>query len=485
MMPSYFRKRSAAILLLALAGCASSSGIEPNAAMLVPHTLSAASRPDGAVFPQQRWWHSLGDEQLDQLISRAIANNPDLKAAQSRMAAARAVAAETDSARYPQVNADVQSTREHLSENSIYPPPLGGSDVTMSSAAISAQWQIDWFGKQRAALDAAIGQAQAAEADEQAAQAILASTVAQQYFGLARLQEQQRIKQQFLQSGEHQAQLVDQRVDAGLDSKLVQRQSTVQVLQIKRDLAALAEQIDLSRHAMAVLIGTEPDETAQLDARLPANLQASVPERIPAELLGHRADVVAARWRVESELKGVQVARADFYPNLNLTAFAGFESITLSQWLNAGSRNMGIGPAISLPIFNAGRLRAELKGQTAQADAAIETYNETVLNSLREVADKLASWNALQEQLQEQLKVVSQSNGSYDMENARFKAGLVNYISVLAAENALLQQQGILADLQARESDVYAGLMLALGGGYVALAAQEPNNPVKESHQNE
>ena len=125
-----------------------------------------------------------------------------------------------------------------------------------------------------------------------------------------------------------------------------------------------------------------------------------------------------------------------------------------------------------MPIFNAGRLRAELKGRTTQADAAIETYNETVLNSLREVSDKLASWNALQTQLQEQRNVMSQSTGTYDMENARYRAGLGNYISVLAAENALLQQQSTLIDLQARESDVYAGLMLALGGGYVAPAAK-------------
>lgn len=472
MMPSYFRKRSAAVLLLALAGCANLSGIKPNAAMLVPHSLAAGSQGDTAIFPRQSWWQSFGDDQLDALIARAIATNHSLKAVQTRMNAAQAMVAEADSARYPQVNANAQSTREHLSANSIYPPPLGGNDVTMSSASISAQWQIDWFGRQRAALDAAIGQARAAEADVQAAQVILASTVAQQYFGLARLQQQQRIKQQLLQSGEHNAQLVDQRVEAGLDSKLVQRQSVVQVLQMKRDLAALAEQIDLSRHAMAVLIGAEPGETGELEARLPANLQARVPDRIPAELLGHRPDVVAARWRVESELKGVQVARADFYPNLNLTAFAGFESITLSQWLNAASRNMGVGPAISLPIFDAGRLRAELKGQSAQADAAIETYNETVLNSLREVADKLASWNALQAQLQEQGNVVSQSTGTYDMENDRYRAGLVSYISVLAAENALLLQQAAMVDLQARESDVYAGLMLALGGGYAAPVTQ-------------
>ncbi len=189
------------------------------------------------------------------------------------------------------------------------------------------------------------------------------------------------------------------------------------------------------------------------------------------------SDIVPMWWPpaggVESALQGVQEARADFYPNLNLTAFAGFESLTLSQWLKADSRSLGIGPAISLPIFDAGRLRAELKGRASQADAAIETYNQTVLNSLREVADGLASWNALQTQLQAQENVIAESTGSYDMEQARYHAGLVNDISVLAAQSALLQQRRTLVDLQARESDIYAGLMLALGGGYAAPASPD------------
>ncbi|MGA7594765.1 MAG: TolC family protein, partial [Gallionella sp.] len=255
---------TAASLMFALAGCASPTGIAPGATMLVPHTL--AGQPDHAAFPQQRWWQSLGDQQLDALITRAIANNHSLKAVQTRMNAAQAMVAEADSARYPQVYAEAESTRQHLSANSIYPPPLGGSEVTMSTARIAAQWQIDWFGKQRAALDAAIGQERAAQADAQAAQVILAASVAQQYFGLARLQQQQLILQQLLQSAEHHARLVDQRVVAGLDSKFAQRQSAVQLMQTRRDLAALAEQIALSRHAIAVLLGAEPGETGQLDA---------------------------------------------------------------------------------------------------------------------------------------------------------------------------------------------------------------------------
>ncbi|MGB9094863.1 MAG: TolC family protein, partial [Gallionella sp.] len=275
MMQPKYKLLAVGSILFALAGCANPSGIAPGATMLVPHTLSG--QPDNAAFPEQHWWQSLGDQQLDALITRAIANNHSLKAVQTRMNAAQAMVAEADSARYPQVNAEAESTRQHLSANSIYPPPLGGSEVTMSTARISAQWQIDWFGKQRAALDAAIGQERAAQADMQAAQVVLAASVAQQYFGLARLQQQQQIQQQLLQNGEHHARLVDQRVAAGLDSKLAQRQSALQVLQMKRELAALAEQIALSRHAIAVLLGAEPGETGQLDAHLPASLRAVVP----------------------------------------------------------------------------------------------------------------------------------------------------------------------------------------------------------------
>jgi Outer membrane protein len=225
-----------------------------------------------------------------------------------------------------------------------------------------------------------------------------------------------------LQNAEQNAQLVNERVSAGLDSALSLRQAQAEAPQLRRDLAALDEQAALARHALAVLIGAEPDATAQITAHLPAHIQLHAPERIPADLLGHRADVVAARWRVESELQGVREARADFYPNINLSAFAGFEAIGLAQWLQADSRTVGAGPAISLPIFDAGRLRGKLQGRTARADTAIESYNATVLNALREVADQLSSWKMLQTQLQEQMAAMAQVDAAYELALARYRA---------------------------------------------------------------
>lgn len=460
----------AVALVLGLSGCADFSGIHTRAHMLQSGSLAGigANHSSPQVFPQQRWWMIFGDAQLNGLIDHAIAANPSLKVAQSRVVEAQASAAAINSARYPQLNGDAKITRERLSENSIYPPPLGGSTVTMNSANLSGQWQLDLFGKNRAALDAAIGQSRAAEADAQAARVLLAANVAQSYFNLARLLAQQDLERDLLRQRKQILELVSQRVAAGLDATLAQRQAQAEVPQIRRDLAALDEQIALARHGMAALIGAGPGATDRLVARFPAVAMPQMPSQIPAELLGHRADVVAARWRVESELQGIREARAAFYPNINLSAFIGFESIGLSKWLSAGSRTFGAGPALSLPIFDADRLRARLRGRTARADAAIESYNATVLNALRDVADQLSSWHTVQAQLQEQMAARKAVGSAYDMALARYQEGLTNYLNVLTAENAVLQQRNKLIDLQARVYDLDVGLMRALGGGYVA-----------------
>lgn len=467
-------------LVLGLSGCADFSGIHTQAKMIKPASLVTTRQhnADSYVFPQQQWWKVFEDARLDALIEQALSANPSLKIAQSRVIEAQASAAAIDSTRYPQLNGKAKTTRERLSENSIYPPPLGGSTVTMNSANVTGQWQLDLFGKNRAALDAAVGQARAAEADAQAARVLVAANVAQQYFNLARLQAQQDLDRAMLKQREQTQELVRQRVAAGLDNTLAQRQAQAEVPQIRRELAALDEQVALVRHGLAVLMGAEPNATDTLVAHLPTATLPRMPSHLPAELLGHRADVVAARWRVESELHGLRETRAEFYPNINLSAFIGFESIGLSKWLSAGSRTFGVGPALSLPIFDAGLLRARLKGDTARADVAIESYNTAVLTAMRDVADQLSSWHALQTQLQEQMAGQAVVSSAYDLAVARYRGGLTNYLNVLAAQNEVQQQRRILIDLQAQAYELDVALMHALGGGYAASdkSPQSSNN---------
>lgn len=477
------------LLLLGLEGCASFAGIHTQAQMLHPQSLSSATQHDvnSDVFPSKNWWEGYADTRLDALIQQAILANPSLKIAQSRVIEAQASATAIGSARYPQLNGEAKTTRERLSATSIYPPPLGGSTVTMNSAQLTGQWQLDLFGKNRAALDAAIGQTRAAEADAQAARVLVAANVAQQYFNLARLQMQQSLDRTMLRQREHTLDLVKQRVTAGLDTTLAERQAQAEVPQIRRDLAALDEQVALARHGLATLLGEEPSTTDNLVAHLPTMALPTVPDHLPAELLGHRADVVAARWRVESELHGIQETRAEFYPNINLNAFIGFESLGLSKWLSAGSRTLGVGPALSLPIFDAGRLRAKLRGNTARTDAAIESYNATVLNAMRDVADQLSSWHALQAQLKEQISAQAAVSSAYDLALARYRGGLTNYLDVLTAENTVQQQRHTLIGLQARVYEIDVALMQALGGGYVVTdkTHQLSNNRRHTGNQNE
>lgn len=459
-----------ALVTLALGGCASFAGIHTQSSLLQPLQAQQANPADTALFPQQTWWQAYHDTQLDALMRQALAASPDVKIALSRVRRAQAAAAEADSVRYPQLGAAASVTRERLSENDIYPPPLGGAVVDSATVRATAQWQLDLFGKNRATLDAAVGQTRAAEADAQAARVVLTSHVAQGYFNLARLQAQQRLDAILLVQREHSLQLVQLRVGAGLDSTLAQRQAQAEVPQIRAHSAALDEQIALQRHALAALLGAAPATTARLNAALPAMPLPQPPTQIPAELLGHRADVVAARWRVESDLQGITAAKAGFYPNINLSAFIGFDAIGLSNWLTAGSRTLGLAPAISLPIFDAGRLRAQLKGRSAQADAAIEQYNTSVLAALREVVDALSSWRSLQAQLGEQSAVSSALDSASGLALQRYQAGLTNYLTVLTAQSAALEQQRTLLDLQARAYSLNVALIESLGGGYVAPA---------------
>jgi NodT family efflux transporter outer membrane factor (OMF) lipoprotein len=184
------------------------------------------------------------------------------------------------------------------------------------------------------------------------------------------------------------------------------------------------------------------------------------------DLLGRRADVVAARWRVQAATRDVDNAKTLFYPNINLTAFAGFSSIGLDRLVQSGSEQWGVGPAIRLPLFEGGRLRANLKGKTADLDAAIETYNALVLDAVRDVADQLTSTKALERQQVEQKSAQKSAEAAYAIAVQRYEAGLGNYLNVLNAETAVLAQRKLGVDLAARVVDTQVQLIRALGGGF-------------------
>lgn len=460
--------RSVTVLLagaaLLLAGCANPGGIRPT------HTLSDASAygatPAQTPWPAARWWSEYGDTELDRLIDQALAGQPSLKTAQARLQLAQAAADAAGAAQMPRVDGSADLTRQRFSENGIFPPPLAGSTRWLNNAQLNASWELDLFGRQRAALESSIGQLRAAQADIQAARVQLAGNVATAYFNLAALIEARDVARQSQQQREQVLALVRQRIAAGLDTVVELRQAEGLIAQSNVEIEALGEAIGRSRHALAELTAQNPQALDTFAPTLATVRSRPLPEGLPADLLGRRADLVAQRWRVEAALRDVDVARTQFYPNISLTAFIGISSLGLDRFLETGSRTYGAGPALWLPIFDAGRLRANLSARSADVDAAVEGYNGALLHALREVADELTSLRSLERQRSAQEAATAAADSAFDLARQRYEAGLGNFLVVLTAQTNVLTQRRAATDLKARHLASEVALSRALGGGF-------------------
>lgn len=446
-----------------LAGCASPAGIESRAQLRTPASVGLQHEP-AAPVPTE-WWRAFGDPELDRLVAQALADSPSLKMAQARLSRAQAVLEVAGAATRPQLEGSATVQRQRYTETGAVPPPLAGSVRESGTLQLGASWELDFFGRHREALEAALGASRAAQADAAAARVLLASQVARGYFQLARIDAQLKVAQRTLAQRGHALRLVRERVDAGLDTTLELRQSEGALPEARQQIEALQEQAAVTRHALAALAGQPPG--AAVPAPDLAVLHApAVPAEIPADLLARRADITAARWRIEAAGHDVASARAQFYPNVNLGAFVGLSSIGLSRLLDGGSLQWGVGPALHLPIFDAGRLRANLRGKSADLDLAVESYNAAILDAVRAVADQLASARSIVRQQAQQRETQAAAEAAYDIALQRYQAGLGTWLHVLSAETAVLNQRRLAVDLAARALDNQAQLMHSLGGGF-------------------
>lgn len=449
---------------LLLVGCANFKGITPVVRELTPAQLDAGATE--VQWPRDDWWKQFNDPVLDAFIERALAGNPQLDAARARLAQAQAAIAATGATRGPRVDLQAESTRQRFNENYIYPPPIAGRIDSINSLQLTGSQELDFFGRRRAALRAALSRGRAAAAESQAARVLLAAAVARSYMQLAGLVETRAVLNETQVQRERILELARARVQSGLDTQVELRQAEGALPSIRGQIEAVEEQIKLARHALAALLGAGPDATRDLAPRLAEAQSPVLPPAIPAELIGRRADVSAARWRVEAAAADVDAARAQFYPNVNLLAFAGYQSLGFAQWFDAGSRTMGIGPAVSLPVFDAGRLRANLRGKAADADAAVADYNATLIGAVRDVADQIASLESLALQAREQRAALSAVQSAYDLAMLRYRAGLGSYLTVLAAETSVLAERRDGADIETRRAVAAVDLMRSLGGGF-------------------
>ena len=458
-------------------------GLAPHASTRDANTLAAQqslrdAHVADAAWPARDWWKALNDAQLDALIDEAVRGSPTLSIAAARARKAIAAADEVATALSPRIDGSASSTRERFPNNGLTPPPLGGSTRTVNQLQATLSWEIDFWGKNRAAYEAALGAARAAEVDAYAARLALSTSIAQAYVQLQRAYLLHDVAVATLAERQRIYELTRDRNAAGLDSRLELKQAESAVPATREVLVALDERMVLARNQIAALLGAGPDRGLAIERPTGTALASvALPSTLPAELIGRRPDVIAQRWRIEAASSDIAAAKAQFYPNVNLVAFAGLQTLGAANLLAAASGMAGVGPAITLPIFDAGRLRANLAGKDADYDVAVEQYNQTLADAMRDVVDQLASFRSVAAQRAQQQQALATTREAYELALLRYREGLGNYLQVLSAEQPLLDQQSLDADLRARALELSINLVRALGGGYeppLTLGAVSP-----------
>lgn len=476
-------------MTLALAACASSGGLHPDGTPIHLDSLAVARSlahvdVSPAAWPKADWWTALGDHQLDALIAEALRDNPSLAEAEARARQAQSEASEADSARKPAVGLTGSFAEARLPTTL---PPIGkGHNRPAKYVTGSFKWNLDLWGGERAAWEAALGQQRAAEVDAHAARIELSTNVARAYVQLGYAYAQQDVAAAELARATEVRKLTRQRVVAGLDSRVQIEQSDSGVASAQVEKAQADRAIDAERSALSVLLGKGPDRGLAI-ARpqlLPPGAVV-VPANLPVELLGRRADLVAARWRVEAADKDIDAAKTRFLPNVNITAMAGLIALGGGNLFQAKARFYDVAPAVSLPIFDGGRRRADLNGKDAQYDFAVAQYNDALVRAVNEVCDDNDALRSLQVQIEAQQRALHAANDAWTLAEQRYKAGIGSYLEVLSVQQELLVAQKRMAALDAEQADGSVQMIQALGGGYrpsraapdVSTVAADANSP--------
>ncbi len=468
--------RSALAMLasaLMLAACASFDGLHPVAKPLATLALDAAPALSNSDrnWPQTQWWRSYGDTQLDQLVARALQNNPNLATAQARLLRAQAAAGLANANRAAQVNGALDLTYGRFSENHQVPkPPLGkgGEYASQGRAAIDFSYDLDLWGKNAALIRAAEAQVKAAEFDHAAAELALATAIVRSYAQLAMQYEMHDILQAMQKQRIAIRELSRQRVASGLDTRVELLQSTSNEAALRGEIVQLETAQALSRLQLVALAGDMPDAARAIVRPQLSPVPVNVPESLPLDLLGRRPELAAQRARISAAIGDAESAKALFYPNINLAGVIGLQSIGLDKLLNSGSLMSSVGPAIRLPIFEASRLRANYAIKTADIDAAISQYNLSVISAAQDVGEQLARAAALAQEEQASSVALQAIEQAHRLAMLRYQGGLSPYLSALSVEGQLLTQRRAALELKTRRQDIQVSLVRALGGGFIA-----------------
>ncbi|WP_455845775.1 efflux transporter outer membrane subunit [Pantoea agglomerans] len=460
-----------AVATALLASCANPHGLHPKNTLLDANALQANQSLKDAHFsaanwPKSEWWQSFNDAQLNRLINDAMASSPDLQVVNAQADKANAQVIAADAERYPDVDLNAGMTRSRVAK--VDDPLLEGKSYsTLRTANVGLSYTFDLWGGKKDAAEAALGQARASELDRQASQLTLAANVTRAWNNLNLAWNNAELAQQNAERAAGIAKIQQQYVSAGLTSDYQYKQALSQQKSAQADLTQAKQQITDAGIQLSTLIGKGPDYWHQLKpAQMNVPVAAMLPNAIPAELLGRRPDVVAARWRVEAASKQIAASKTEFYPNINLVAEAGTKSLLGDAFLGAPSRFFNVGPSLSLPIFDAGKRRADLAESDADYDLAVAQYNKLLIGSLGNISDTITQLQSIQGQLAQQESANQLIHSAWDDLHREYAAGLRPYLDVLTIQNQLIESDQKLVALKAQQINLAVVLIEDLGGGF-------------------
>lgn len=461
------RKVATLIMLAGLGGCATVPNLGTRPEPALPGAFASARSLTGTSqdWPNDSWWQDFGDQQLDALVSEALKGSPTIEQAAARIRIGVAQAELARAALMPSVGVTTTVQDVRITQN--VGLPTDGSWHWLMAGLVKLNYDLDLWGRNRAALRAAVSEKSAREADAATARITIAAAVSTTYVDFAQLLVRRGNAAEAARIRRETRDLVARRFDAGLEPRTSVDQAEGSVATAEAQLTAIDEAVDLDRNALAALVGAGPDRGLSIATpSLTRRRSTALPVDIPLGLVGRNPEIVSARWRVEAAADRIGVARAGFYPNVNISGLIGLASFGLSNLVNTRSIVGAVGPAISLPLFDGGRLSASYRGARGDYDAAVANYDDELLQALHQAADAAVSLRALDLRVERTNAALSRQEAAYRLARMRYEGGLSGYQAVLIVEDALLAAREQSAALRLRGYMLDIALAKALGGGF-------------------
>jgi len=463
---------SAAIAAL-ITGCAVGPAYERPAAELPAHWTE--SPPQGIRAPAARWWTMYRDPALERLVEEALASNQDLALATARVDEARALSDIADSRRMPAVDATFERDRVRLSERSPIPLPPSAIENNSYRAQLNIAYEVDLWGRLKSASNAARAELLASEANRETVRITLATEVVRAYFALVAFDAQVEATRRSLALRSEGFALQKVRFDAGLINEFALRQIEAEVAAARAQLPALEANRTAQELALAVLLGRSPRAIMEgaVARRAEQGEPAApvVPEGLPSDLLLRRPDVVSSEQILIANNARISEARAALFPRIGLSGYLGSESTALSDLFSGPAAIWSLGIALSQPIFQGGRLFAEVEAVKARERQAIAQYQKTLQEAFREVRQALNTQVKAREAFEaEGARTVALAE-ALRLAVVRYRSGLLSQLEVLDSERNLLQAELNRSDALRLQRAAVADLVKALGGGWQGFDA--------------